>query len=96
MECLCPYIDGTIHLAGTVNRQLKNKIKEYSMQFSNNRAAVKHFPSNSGLSSNSLRQTLKIAVIVREQSADEKHRFEAATDALLMELVRRQLGRWEK
>ena len=33
------------------------------------------------------------ALVVRHQTNDEQHRFRAATDALLMEMVRQQLGR---
>jgi hypothetical protein len=39
------------------------------------------------------RQT--IIVVARQQNAAEEHRFRTATDALLMELVRQQLGRRE-
>ena len=39
------------------------------------------------------REPTKITVVIRRQTAEEEHRFTAATDALLAELVRRQLGR---
>lgn len=35
----------------------------------------------------------KIVIVARPQTLDEQRRFKAATDALLTELVRQQLGR---
>jgi hypothetical protein len=37
--------------------------------------------------------TQPVAVVIRQQTGDEQRRFEAATDALPVELVRRRLGR---
>ena len=34
-----------------------------------------------------------MTVVSRQQAPDEQRRFRAATDALLMELVRQQMGR---
>ena len=34
-------------------------------------------------------------ILPRQQAPEEQHRFQAATDALLTELVRRQMGRGE-
>jgi len=47
-----------------------------------------------GSSSKSDRPT--IALVARLQTADEQHRFKAATDALLRELVRQQISRREQ
>ena len=35
---------------------------------------------------------IPMTVISRQQAPDEQHRFRAATDALLMELVRQQMS----
>ena len=34
-----------------------------------------------------------LTVVVRQQTAEEQHRFRAAADALLLELVRQQMSR---
>jgi hypothetical protein len=39
------------------------------------------------------RQLVAVQVVTRQQTGDEQRRFIAATDALLAELVRWQLGR---
>ena len=36
---------------------------------------------------------IPMTVLSRQQAPDEQRRFKAATDALLMELVRQQMGR---
>lgn len=36
---------------------------------------------------------IPMTVLSRQQAPDEQRRFRAATDALLMELVRQQIGR---
>lgn len=36
---------------------------------------------------------IAMTVLSRQQAPDEQRRFRAATDALLMELVRQQIGR---
>ncbi len=61
------------------------------MPLRNKRKTATRRPSDS--SSSSERPTLTVVVAARRQTPDEQHRFRAATDALLTELVRRQLGR---
>ena len=63
------------------------------MQSQNRKVAVQRTPLDSDLSSKTQRTTLKIAVVSRQQNADEQNQFKAATDALLTEMVRQQLGR---
>lgn len=53
--------------------------------------AMGHRPSDSDGFSN--RWTF--ALITRQQTADEQHRFRTAADALLKEIVRQQIGRRE-
>ena len=57
------------------------------------KVTVVRLPLDSDSLPKSERPTLKIVVVARQQTLDEQRRFRAATDALLMELVRRQLGR---
>ena len=49
--------------------------------------------SNLGVSPKIQRPKPTLSVVARLRTSDEQHRFRAATDALLVELVRRQLGR---
>ena len=53
--------------------------------------ATRRRPSDSPSSPE--RPPTQIVVVARHQTPDEQRRFRAATDALLTELVRRQLGR---
>ena len=39
---------------------------------------------------------IPMTVLPRQQTPEEQRRFRAATDALLMELVRQQIGRGDK
>lgn len=63
------------------------------MVMQNKRVTVKRRPLDSDSLPNSQRTMPKIIVIERQQTLDEQHQFQAATDALLTELVRQQLGR---
>jgi hypothetical protein len=68
-------------------------MKESYMEFQKKKVAVKHGSLESDLSSNPQRPKPSIAIVARQQTIDEQHRFNAAIDALLVELVRRQMGR---
>ena len=46
-----------------------------------------------GIGSSSKMKPILMTVLSRQQAPDEQRRFRAATDALLMELVRQQMGR---
>ena len=68
-------------------------VKESARASVNRKNAVQCGRSDKGLSSRSRLSAESIAIVARHQTTDEQHRFQAATDALLTELVRQQLGR---
>lgn len=68
-------------------------VKESRRSSVNKKKAVQCCRSDKGLSSRSRLSAENIAIVVRHQTNDEQHRFQSATDALLTELVRQQLGR---
>ena len=57
------------------------------------KVAVVRKPSVEGSLPKTGRNSLTITVVARQQTPDEQHRFRAAADALLAELVRQQMGR---
>ena len=62
------------------------------MEFQKKKLAVKQGSVESDPSSNPQRPKPTIAIVARQQTIDEQHRFNTAIDALLVELVRRQMG----
>ena len=74
-------------------KKISRFVKESTHTSVNKTKAVQCCPSDQGLSSRSRLSPESIAIVARHQTTDEQHRFQAATDALLAELVRQQLGR---
>ena len=63
------------------------------MAVAKRKVAVERNPSVCGPLPGTDAKSPTIVVVARQQTPDEQHRFRAAVDALLAELVRQQMGR---